>query len=458
MVEALLDDTIAALATTPGRSALALIRVSGPGSVGILSSVCPELRGTLPAERVATLLRLVEPRSGELIDRCLVTWFAGPRSFTGEDGFEVSSHGGALTPQLVLAALVAAGARPALPGEFSRRSVLNGKLDLLQAEAVADLIDSRSPALHRASLHQVEGGLSRRIGELRASLLRLEALLGYGIDFPDEDEPPVPDEAIAIATRETLAAIDAMLATAPQAELLRAGALVVLAGVPNAGKSSLFNALLGVERAIVTELPGTTRDAVEAEATLGGFPFRLVDTAGLRSTSDRVEALGIEVARRYLGSADVIVFCCEAGRPLLREERRFLDDLGQRPDRVVLVVRTKIDGHPDAASPDEGSIPVSVVTGAGLPELAARLTAAAFSGISAPTDEVPLVTRERHVLGLREARGELSVFLEALRVGVPPELSATHLRAATGALESLIGTVAADDVLGQIFSSFCVGK
>ncbi|HYW14491.1 MAG TPA: tRNA uridine-5-carboxymethylaminomethyl(34) synthesis GTPase MnmE, partial [Longimicrobium sp.] len=305
-------DTIAAIATAQGRGAVALLRVSGPDARAVLHRVAPAVEDVQP--RVQRLVALRHPETGELLDRGLVTYFAAPASYTGEDTLEIATHGGVLTPQLVLDALLAAGARAAEPGEFTRRAYLNGKLDLLQAEAVADLLDGRSRALHRAAVHQMERGLSRRVSELRDAVIGTEALIAYSIDFPEEDEPPVPPARIRASARDVITRIDALLATAPEGELLREGALTVLAGRPNSGKSSLFNALLGTERAIVTEIPGTTRDALEASASVDGYPFRLVDTAGLRETEDRVEGIGIEVARRYLAGADLVLFCVEAGR------------------------------------------------------------------------------------------------------------------------------------------------
>src|SRR2546422_3976900 len=227
---------------------------------------------------------------------------------------EISTHGGLLVPAEAVAALVAAGARLARPGEFTRRAVLNGKLDLLQAEATADLIDAGSPAQRRRALQQLDRGLSGRLAALRAELLELEALIAYDIDFPEEDEGPVSPARVTAAWRAVRERIAGLVATAPEGERLREGALLVIAGRPNAGKSSLFNALLGRERAIVTEVPGTTRDAIEAYAVIAGFPFRLVDTAGLRDSGDRVEEIGIEVARQYLGAADLVLVCRDAGR------------------------------------------------------------------------------------------------------------------------------------------------
>ncbi|HEV3048671.1 MAG TPA: tRNA uridine-5-carboxymethylaminomethyl(34) synthesis GTPase MnmE [Longimicrobium sp.] len=451
------DDTIAAIATPAGRGAVALLRVSGPDALAVLRRVAPGVDGIQP--RVQRLAALRHPETGELLDRGLVTYFATPASYTGEDTLEIATHGGVLTPQLVLDALLAAGARAAEPGEFTRRAYLNGKLDLLQAEAVADLIDGRSRALHRAAVHQMERGLSRRVSELRDAVIGTEALIAYSIDFPEEDEPPVPPARIQASAADVIARIDALLATAPEGELLREGALTVLAGRPNSGKSSLFNALLGTERAIVTDIPGTTRDAVEASASIDGYPFRLVDTAGLRETVDRVEEIGIEVARRYLSAADLVLFCIEAGREVDDDERAFMASVDAA--RLILV-RTKSDRHPrpgDAdADPGVATATVSATTGAGIAELRRALLAKAFAGILGEPGEAPLVTRERHARALRAARDEVALFLSAMDDAVPMEFAATHLRAAVGALEDLVGVVSVEDVLDRVFGTFCVGK
>ncbi|HEX2187841.1 MAG TPA: tRNA uridine-5-carboxymethylaminomethyl(34) synthesis GTPase MnmE [Longimicrobiaceae bacterium] len=441
----LFADTVAAVATPPGRGAVALVRVSGPDALAVLLRLAPALREA-PSPRTQRVVRLVHPDTGETLDRGLAVYFPAPASYTGEDVVEIATHGGVLTPQLVLDAALAAGARAAQPGEFTRRAYLHGKLDLLQAEAVADLIDGRSPALHRAAVHQMERGLSRRVEGLREALVGAQALLVYGIDFPEEDEPPVPPARVRAAAEEVLGRLEGLLATAPEGELLREGALVVLAGRPNSGKSSLFNALLGTERAIVTDVPGTTRDALEAAVTLEGYPFRLVDTAGLRETVDRVEEIGIEVARRYLAAAQIVLFCVEAGRPLHADEAGFLREL--RPEATVLV-RTKADLAPGAEAG---------LTGDGLPELRGVLLRMAFGGILGEPGEAPLLTRERHARALRRARGEVELFLAAWDGGVPPEFAATHLQAAAGALEDLLGAIGTEDVLDRVFGQFCVGK
>src|SRR5712691_524670 len=313
----MLSDPIVALATPPGRSALALIRLSGRGAFDLAARALDPFRPDPP--RTVVRARLLDPETREPIDEVLAACFPAPRSYTGEDVVEISTHGGLVVPAAAVATLVAAGARLALPGEFTRRAVLNGKMDLLQAEATADLIDAGSPEERRRALRQLERGLSRRLETLRHEILELEALLAYDIDFPEEDEGPVSPARVGGAWDVARGRVANLLATAPEGERLREGALLVIAGPPNAGKSSLFNALLGRERAIVTEIPGTTRDAIEAHAVIEGFPFRLVDTAGLRDSGDRVERLGIAVSRQYLAAADLILFC-EEGEEVERDE------------------------------------------------------------------------------------------------------------------------------------------
>ncbi|OLB15265.1 MAG: tRNA uridine-5-carboxymethylaminomethyl(34) synthesis GTPase MnmE [Gemmatimonadetes bacterium 13_2_20CM_70_9] len=446
-----MSDPIVALATPAGRSALALIRLSGKAAFDVAARALRPFRPDPP--RVVRRVRLVHPDSGELVDDALAAAFPGPRTYTGDDLVEITTHGGLLVPAAAVAALVAAGARPAAPGEFTRRAVLNGKLDLLQAEATADLIDAGAPAQARRALHQLDRGLSARLELLRAELLELEALIAYEIDFPEEDEGPVAPERVERAWRAARDRIAQLLATAPEGERLREGALVVIAGRPNAGKSSLFNALLGTERAIVTEIPGTTRDAIEAHAVIEGFPFRLADTAGLRDSGDRVERLGIEVSRRYLGAADLVLYCEEAGDESAREE--FLT----RVHAPVVVVRTKIDLRPRSDGPTvRPTVAVSVVTGDGLAELKRRLAQEAFGRLLGLGDVEPVVTRARHRMALQRALAEVEAFHGARAGGVEAAAAATHLRAAVGALDDLIGVVTPDDVLDRVFASFCVGK
>src|SRR3989442_1464455 len=282
------------------------MRLSGAGAFP-LAARCLDPFHPTPA-RTVFRSALRHPDSREPVDDCLVACFPAPHSYTGDDLVEISTHGGLIVPAAALAAFVAAAARPAEPGEFTRRAVLNGKMDLLQAEATADLIDAGSPAQRRRALQQLDRGLSDRLAALRNEILELEALIAYDIDFPEEDEGPVRPERVRGAWSAVRGRVGDLLTTAPEGERLREGALLVIAGRPNAGKSSLFNALLGTERAIVTEIPGTTRDAVEAHAVLEGFPFRLVDTAGLRGRDDPGGRLGIPVGRHDLAAPGLGLF------------------------------------------------------------------------------------------------------------------------------------------------------
>lgn len=452
-------DTIAAVATPPGPGALATVRVSGPGAHGVLRALSPDL-AELPAPRVATVVTLRDPSDGSGLDRTVAIRYDAPASFTGEDMVELSCHGGWLVPALVLEACLVAGCRRAEPGEFTRRAYLHGKVDLVQAEAVADVSGARSRALHRVALAQLERGLSDRLAALREAIVKLEAQLAHHVDFPEEDDAPVPSEVIAAEAEGVAARLGGLLGTAAEGELLREGALVVLAGRPNVGKSSLYNALLGVERAIVTEEPGTTRDALEAVVQLGGYPFRLVDTAGLRDTSDRVERLGVEVARRYLERADVVLFCSEASTGLGDDERRFLDSL---PSVPAVWVETKSDlaqggGDSPARRAFAGRVSVSVKDGSGLGELRSLLPRLVYSRLLEAGDDAPVVTRRRQARALGRAQEEVRAFARAVRDGVPAELASTHLKAAESALEDLLGAVSSDEVLAAVFRDFCVGK
>ena len=433
-----------------------MVRLSGDRSSEILSALLGD-SGRFPEVRRPTLCTLADPADGRVLDHAVVTVFRGPESYTGEDMVEVSSHGGWLTPALIEEAFIGAGARRAEPGEFTRRAYLNGKLDLVQAEAILDLIDGQSREFHQAAIFQLERGLSSRLADLKERLVRLEAHLVQHIDFPEEDEAPMPPDSIATEADSVVGALEELLATAPEGELLREGAVTVLAGRPNSGKSSLFNAMLGVERAIVTEVPGTTRDALEAVVSLGGFPFRLVDTAGIHDTDERVERLGVEVARRYLEGADLVLLCVEAGRPVEEDEAMFAESLA---GKEVVVVRTKADLVDVAveALGEEDHVVVSALTGEGLGRLREKLPSLVFQGLVSARADAPVLTRKRQADGVRRALEGVRAFSAALREGVPAELASTHLRPAESALEELLGVIASEEVLDALFDEFCIGK
>ena len=366
---------------------------------------------------------------------------------------ELSSHGGPLVPATLLDAVCAAGARPAEAGEFTRRAYLNGKLDLLQVEATLDLIDARSPRLRSAALFTLDGGLSRRVAELRSGVLDLQALLAYDIDFPEEDEGPLDRERIRTAATTLKDAIDEMLRLAPEGELLREGALTVIAGRPNAGKSSLFNALLGVSRTIVTDVPGTTRDAVEAVLSVKGYPFRLVDTAGIREAAGEIEEMGIDVARSYLDHADLVLLCVDGTDEVEADPAVFA-----REGRPCIVVKTKADLYSGfVRSKHDDTLAVSAHTGEGLDHLRGAMLEAVYEGLT-ESEETPLVTRGRQSRALRNASAALSEFLEAWSGGQPPEIASVHLQEAVLPLEEMVGIVTGEAVLDALFAGFCVGK
>lgn len=448
------EQTIVAIATAPGRGAIALVRMSGPEVLPIAQRVIVGFDASLI--RAVRLVSIRHPSEGTVIDHALVTHFRAPHSYTGEDVIEISVHGGAVGPALVLRALIAAGARQASPGEFTRRAVANGRMDLLQAEAVADLVDARSRMAHRVALSQLDGGLSRRTAELRDAILNLEALIAYDIDFPDEDQGAVDRDRVVNGVARAIGTLDDLLSTSDTGEMLRQGAVVVIGGAPNAGKSSLFNALLGRERAIVTDVPGTTRDAIEALIEIQGWPVRLVDTAGLRESTDVIERLGIEISEQYLTDADVVVLCAETGEELTV--------LSQRVSRLTsaprLAVQTKADLARASTHPGgDNALSVSALTGQGLEDLAEAISSLLSTRFRGAAEEAPLLTRDRHREAVSAARAEMVAFRRAwAENNVPSVVAAVHLREAAHHLTELIGSVDVEDVLGRVFSTFCVGK
>jgi tRNA modification GTPase len=449
------SDTIVALATAGARSALAMIRLSGSNAHAIAEQVLTPWHN---APRRAFLATLRDCETRKEIDRGLITVFAAPASFTGEDMVELSLHGGEVGPSRAMNTLIACGARQALPGEFTRRALMNGKLDLLQAEAIADLIDSRSEAMHEIALGQLAGHLSARLNTLRAQIIEVEALLAYDVDFPEEDNGPISSVRIESAARDVLASIDGLVATTATGEMVRSGATIVIAGAPNAGKSSLFNALAGTQRAIVTDVPGTTRDALEATMDFGPWPVRLVDTAGLRASTETIERLGIEVAERYIGSAVVVLACGDDARSLALAVR----NIQPLTDGFVLVVGTKRDAEalPDVIEGKLDYVRVSAKTGEGLDELVSRVVAILDRNYEPLLSGAPIVTRERHRSALTNARAELAAFIEQCVCGfeLPATVAAVHLHAARSHLEELVGAVGVEQVLDRVFSAFCVGK
>ena len=454
-----LADTIVAQATAPGRGALAVIRLSGSGAHDVVRAAIDRW----PESARQVQLTQVRDADGRELDQALVIRYDKPASYTGEDAVELITHGGLVVPTTIIAALIAQGARVAEPGEFTRRAVLNGKLDILQAEATGDLIDADSRAAQSAALRQLDGGLSRRILTLRDDVIGLEALIAYSIDFPEEDDGPIPPERILESTDRLIAALEQLLATGRAGELVREGALVVLAGAPNVGKSSLFNALVGQRRAIVTDIPGTTRDAIEAVIDTPALPLRLVDTAGMRDASDPIERIGVEISTSYASRAAVLLACGDS-----TESFEALRTVVARTKAPVIAVRTKADlPSSDALSIEEvrmrlgarNGMSVSAETGEGLSGLVDAIVDAVTNEVGGIALDAPLLTHERHRFAVGRALEEVREFRERWREDdVPAPIAAVHLRTAASALEDLIGSVDVEDVLDEVFRRFCVGK
>ena len=449
------SDTIVALGTTPGRSAIAVIRLTGANATDIAGKHIDPW----PISPREARLCLVHDK-GRVLDQAVVTVYMAPHSFTGEDVVEISTHGGHVVRASVIAALVDTGAREAHAGEFTRRAVLNGKLDIVQAEAIGDLIDAQSNAMQQIALEQLEGGLSSRITVVRENVLSLESLLAYDIDFPEEDDGPISTGRIIESTDRLLESLDLLLSTVPVGQIVKEGAITVIAGEPNAGKSSLFNALLGRNRAIVTEIPGTTRDAIEGLIDAGHWPIRLVDTAGLRGSSDVIERLGIETSERYIAHAHLLLACGE-NEGSLKKALLIVSQISAAPIISVLT-KNDVSGTGEAESPganESGYIRVSVITGEGLQLLQAEIDSVLTKTYGQLKPELPVVIRARHVHGIKAARAEIAAFKSVWMIGsLPAPVAAVHLRAAATALETLIGAVSTEDVLERVFSTFCVGK
>ena len=466
-------DTIAAIAAGGGApSAIGVVRISGPDCFAACGRVFRSARpfGELEARRM--VLGEFLDREGRVLDRGLAVRFPGPRSYTGEDSAEFHCHGSPVVLREVLAALFAAGARQAGPGEFTKRAFLNGRLDLTQAEAVIDLIDAETAAAARNAAAQLDGGLRRALEPIQEALLEVTSRFYAVVDYPDEDIQDAGPEEIAAALRQAGGALTALLSTCKRGKVLKRGVRTAIVGLPNAGKSSLLNALAGYERAIVTDIPGTTRDTVEESVLCGGVLLRLIDTAGLRETEDQVEKLGVERSRRAMEEAELILLVrdgaaedCPENRAHWEAEALLLNQVA-RTGKPWLCIESKSDLtgprafsvgliQKDANNP-AACLCVSSVTGYGLDKL--ENAVAALFPAGDPGEAGSLLTDRRQEEAADRARAAVRRALEALENGLTPDAALTDAEEALDAIGELTGRTAKEEIVERIFSRFCVGK
>jgi len=448
-------DTIAAIATPPGYGGVGIVRISGRR----VSSVAAAILGKLPSPRVATLAKFLDTEA-QSIDSGIALYFPAPNSFTGEDVLELQAHGGPVVLDLLLQRAVQLGARLAEPGEFSRRAFLNDKLDLVEAEAIADLIAAGSAQAARAAVRSMQGEFSARLHALTEALIAARMHVEAAIDFPDEELDLMQDHLLQQRLQHAQCLIDEIEHRAQQGSLLREGMTVVIAGKPNAGKSSLLNRLAGYDAAIVTDVPGTTRDVLRERIHLDGLPLHVIDTAGLRDTQDRVEVEGIRRAKAEMHKADRLLYVVDASQ---HDANELADELQQLPaDVPVTVVMNKVDLMPDircdieqAASTGPPFIYLSARDGSGLNTLTEHLK----DSIGYHSHEASgFLARRRHLDALQRAKQHMDQAQRHLQTRHAGELCAEELRLAQQALAEITGEFTSDDLLGRIFTSFCIGK
>ncbi|MBQ4593931.1 MAG: tRNA uridine-5-carboxymethylaminomethyl(34) synthesis GTPase MnmE [Akkermansia sp.] len=438
-------DTIAAIATPPGSGAISVVRMSGPQATAVLQSCT----GKVTQARRATLAHVRDAR-GQVIDEVVVTYFAGPASYTGEDVVEFSCHGGMLVTRRVLERLLQCGARPAEPGEFTRRAFENGRMDLTRAEAVMDVINAGSDLALRAAQNQLHGAIFRKVEAAVDKLISVAAHVEAYIDFPEEDIAPDTTQELVDAVDAVCAELRALLATADEGRLLREGVRTAIIGAPNVGKSSLLNMLLGYERAIVSDTAGTTRDTIEESVSLGGLRLRLIDTAGLHDSADAIERAGMERSRRAGAEADLVLEVADATLPPARAE------LPQSTaQHILLLNKCDLPEHP--AWQGVQALRISCRTGRGHQELADAITGLFLHGNGGELDTLAAINT-RHRYALQQALDYLAAARTGLLSGVSPELMDIDLRAALDALGSISGRVDTEDILTRVFATFCLGK
>ncbi len=459
------EDTIAAIATPPGEGGIAVIRISGKNALEILSNLFKRATDVSVFEMKSHRLyrgQVFDPESGMVLDSVLSVFMKSPHSYTGEDVAEIHCHGGYLLSKKILELLFRQGSRPARPGEFTFRAFLNGKMDLTQAEAVVDVINAQTEESLKQAELQLQGVLSQQIGEFKEIVLDTLAEVEAQVDFPEEDIDPIVKNTLTQRTAELIERIDKLLSTYEQGRILKHGVYTAILGKPNVGKSSLLNQLLMKERAIVSPYPGTTRDFIEETVNVKGIPLRLVDTAGLRATAEEVEKLGVELAKKKGKEAELIIAVVDGSVKLDEDDFEVLKDI--EASKSVLVIN-KSDLAAEIAEedisefiPKERILKTSAKLGSGIEELKSKIRDVLLGKESRMEGAEIVITELRHKLALQKSNEGLISFLKALETGKSPEFLAVDLRFALDSLGEMTGEITTEDVLGRIFSKFCIGK
>ncbi|MEI7028018.1 tRNA uridine-5-carboxymethylaminomethyl(34) synthesis GTPase MnmE [Paenibacillus sp. y28] len=456
-------DTITAIATPVGEGGIAVIRLSGPEAIQTADLVFGTKRGKLVSAATHTVHygHIVNPRTGETLDEVLVTIMRGPRSFTREDVVEISCHGGIISVKRVLDLLLEQGIRLAEPGEFTKRAFLNGRIDLSQAEAVIDTIRAKSDRAHKLAMKQVEGGLSKQIEALQQKLIELMAHIEVNIDYPEHDVEEMTYAFIRRECEETMVGITELLRTANQGKVLREGITTAIIGKPNVGKSSLLNALARENKAIVTDIAGTTRDVIEEFVSINGIPLRLLDTAGMRETTDVVEKIGVERSRDALAQADLLLLVLNNNEPTQPDEYELMEHVKDR-QTIVIVNKMDLPSKFDMQAlhstfSEDRVVKMSVIEGEGLQELERAITDLFFEG-NLEGQDLTYVSNARHIHLLKQGLASLAEAVQAVEELIPIDMIQIDVRNAWESLGEIIGNAAPDALIDQIFSQFCLGK
>jgi tRNA modification GTPase len=453
------QDTICAVSTAPGEGGIGIIRISGRDAISIVSNVFrPNKKKMLQSAASHTLHygHIIDPTSGQIVDESLVTVMRAPKTYTREDIVEINCHGGMLPLTRTMALLIALGARQAEPGEFTKRAFLNGRIDLAQAEAVMDIISAKTDTAHRAANEQLLGGLSKEITELRDGLVSLLASVEAGIDFPEEDIETGTGQSLHDEMSRLRSQVDELLVGYAYGKILREGFATAIVGRPNVGKSSLLNALLKQDRAIVTDIPGTTRDVLEEYVNVMGIPLRILDTAGIGHSHDVVEQEGVRRSLAAIESADLVLVVLDGSQLLTPEDNRVIEEIRGK-NAIAVINKSDLPGQLDMTDRPKVQVAVSCRTGEGLDDLRRAIADMVRSGAVAPKEHAWAVN-QRHKTALEKTSASLGKALESDRAGLSPEFIAVDLRDALDSLGLVVGMTYTDDILERIFNDFCIGK